>query len=60
MMEDKKCPNCIKKENPKTKLYEFVCRKNGSKCNTSACPYERDNYEDNYGMNFYNKLSFDY
>lgn len=50
-MENKKCPNCIKRENNKTKLYEFVCRKNGSKCSRSTCPYERDEYEDNYGMN---------
>ena len=57
-MVNKKCPNCIKKENPKTKLYEFVCKKDGyRKCDVSVCPYENnDTHDDNsfLNYNFYN------
>lgn len=59
-MENKNCPNCIKRQNSNTKIIEFVCKKSGVKCTESACPYERDNYEENYGMNLYNKNHFDY
>ena len=45
-MENKNCPNCIRRENTKTKLYEFVCKKDGyRKCNTSTCPYENNEYD---------------
>lgn len=46
-MENIKCPNCIKRENTKTKLYEFVCKKDGyKKCNSLTCPYENNDYGD--------------
>lgn len=53
-MENKKCPNCIKRENPKTKLYEFVCKKDGyKKCNSLTCPYENEDYENSiHSYNF--------
>ena len=55
-MENKKCPNCIKRENPKTKLYEFVCKKDGyRKCNSLTCPYE--NEENEYSLHSYNFCS---
>ena len=59
-MENKNCPNCIKKINSNTKNMEFVCKKSGLKCNLSTCPYERDEYDDHYDMNLYDKKSFDY
>lgn len=50
-MENKSCPNCIKRVNPKTNIAEFVCKKGGyKKCDSNRCLLERDNYDDNYGM----------
>ena len=60
-MENKNCPNCIKRLNSNTKIMEFVCKKSGLKCYALECPYKRDDYEDNYGIDsFYKKPHFDY
>ena len=40
------CPHCNI-----TKDGKYRCSKTGKPCSRIFCPYERDNYDDNYGVN---------
>ena len=40
------CPHC-----ELTKDGRYLCKKTKRACSKIFCPYEKDNYEDNYGIN---------